>query len=194
MSRDVQTIGCDMSLGEAARELARLGVRGAPVIGEAGRCVGVLSVTDLSRWAGGRGVPVTPPPRACSFQVVDREPGGQETVLCLHAEGGCPFQRARPTTGGNPVVVCTEPHGVPTDWQVVESEATPAVVRDVMTTRVVSVAPDTPVPELARVMLDRGVHRVLVLDPDGRPVGVVSVDDLLQMLAHPEVAAPGARQ
>jgi CBS-domain-containing membrane protein len=43
-------------------------------------------------------------------------------------------------------------------------------------------------------MLDRGVHRVLVLDADGRPVGVVSVDDLLQMLAHPEVAALGARQ
>jgi CBS-domain-containing membrane protein len=111
----------------------------------------------------------------------------------LLTEGVCPFQRVREAVGGLREVVCTDPHCVPTDWQVVEPAAGPVTVRDVMTTAVADVSPDVPVAALARVMLDRGVHRLVVLDLAGRPVGVVSVDDLLQVLAHPELAAPGAR-
>jgi CBS domain-containing protein len=192
MNRDVRAIRDDMPLPDAAAQLTRFGVRGAPVVDAAGRCVGVLSVSDLARWAAGRADPGTPLPRACAFQEKYREPGGRETVLCLLAEGVCPLQRVREMPDGKLAIVCSEPHCVPTEWQMVESESAPAVVRDVMTTEVVSVGPDAPVPELARVMLDRGVHRLLVLDPSGRPVGVVSADDLLQVLAHPEITAPGA--
>jgi CBS domain-containing protein len=66
-------------------------------------------------------------------------------------------------------------------------------VRDVITTEVVGVGPDAPVTELARVMLDRGVHRLLVLDLPGRPVGVVSVNDILRVLAHPEITTPAGQ-
>jgi len=191
MSRDVRTIPGGAPLGDAARQLARFGVRGAPVVDEAGRCVGVLSVTDLARWAAERVSRGAPRPRTCSFQQVDREPGGREHVLCLMAEGICPFQRAGVTGDGRPAVICTEPNCVPTDWQVVELESGAGVVRDAMSTEVVAVGPDAPVPRLARMMLDHGVHRLLVLDPEGRPVGVVSADDLLQVLAHPELAAAG---
>jgi CBS domain-containing protein len=193
MNRDVRAIRDDMPLPDAAAELTRFGVRGAPIVDAAGRCVGVLSVSDLTRWAAGRACPGVPLPRACAFQEKYRGPGGRETVLCLLAEGVCPLQRPWRAPDGKPAVACAEPHCVPTDWQVVESEPAPAVVRDVMTTGVVSVDPGAPVPELARVMLDRGVHRVLVLGPAGRPAGVVSVDDLLQVLAHPEITAPGPR-
>jgi CBS domain-containing protein len=111
--------------------------------------------------------------------------------LCHLADGSCPFQHPRELADGTPVIGCTDPHCVPTDWQMVELESVTAAIRDVMTTEVVNVGPDTPVPELARVMLDRGVHRLLVLDPDRRPVGVVAVNDLLQVFAHPELAAAG---
>lgn len=189
MTREVKTVPADLPLAEAARQLAGLGLRGAPVVDAAGRCVGVLSVSDLARWAAGRDRVGDPRPRTCSFQLVDRQPGGRETVLCLLSEGVCPFQRGEDTAAGR-AVVCTEPCCVPTDWQVVELQSVPGVVRDVMTTDVVAVGPTAPVPELARRMLDCGVHRVLVLDPDARPVGVVAVDDLLQVLAHTEVAVP----
>jgi CBS domain-containing protein len=188
MSRDVRTVAPDTPLRDAARQLARWGVRGVPVVDDAGRCVGVLSVSDLARWASGHGEPKAPLPRTCSFQKESREPGGRETTLCLLPEGACPLQRLREVAGGKPGVVCIEPHSVPTDWQVVEVESLPGdAVRDFMTTAPVAVGAGTPVPELARLMLEHGVHRLVVLDPQGRPAGVVSADDLLQVLAHPEL-------
>jgi CBS domain-containing protein len=190
MNCDVKTVGADEPLGVAARELARLGIRGAPVVDETGRCVGVLSVSDLARWAACRGEPGTALSRTCAFQQAEREPGGRETVTCRLADGYRPFQRPRGTADGR---VCTAPHCVPIDWQVVEVESAPAVVRDVMTTEVVSIGLDVPVAELARLMLDRGVHRRFVLDSTARPVGVVSVNQLFQILARSGIPTPGAQ-
>jgi CBS domain-containing protein len=61
-----------------------------------------------------------------------------------------------------------------------------------MTTTVVTASGTDTVPELARLMLDRGVQRLVVLDPAGRPVGVVTARDLLQVLAHPDLNPDGA--
>jgi CBS-domain-containing membrane protein len=50
MSRDVIVLSQSTSLRAAAHQLARARVSGAPVVDDAGRCVGVLSATDLVRW------------------------------------------------------------------------------------------------------------------------------------------------
>ena len=50
MSRDIVTIPRHLSVRGAAHRLAQSHVGGAPVIDETGRCVGVLSTTDLVRW------------------------------------------------------------------------------------------------------------------------------------------------
>lgn len=192
MSREVVTVRADMPLREAAAELIRREVHGVPVVDGAGRCVGVLSVSDLARWTAGAGEPKAPLPRTCSFQSKCREPGGRETTLCHLAEGACPFQRLRETADGTTALACIEPNSVPVDWQTVQFEDLPGdAVRDVMTTAIVTVEPDATVPELARRMLEHRVHRLLVLDADRRPVGVVAVRDLLQVLAHPELAPDG---
>jgi CBS domain-containing protein len=189
MSRTVKMISADMSLRDAAEQLVHYGVRGVPVVDADGRCVGVLSVSDLARWASG-GRDRSGQARTCRFQDRVREPGGRETVVCQLADGVCPFQVRRATEAGS-VLACAEPNCVPTDWQMVQLEALPTeMVRDFMTTTVVSVGPEAPMPELARTMLDRGVHRVFVLDAGRRPVGVVAVDDLLQVIAHPELFVP----
>jgi CBS domain-containing protein len=192
MSRDVQTVRADMPLREAAEELARRELHGAPVVDEAGRCVGIISVSDLARWAAGRHEPRVQVPRTCSFQKKCREPGGRETVLCRLAEGVCPMQRLREMPDGTTGLQCIEPHCVPIDWQVVEMESLPGdAVRDFMTTTVVTVDPAAELRALARLMLDRQVHRLIVLDSEQHPVGVVAVDDLLQVLAHPELTTTG---
>lgn len=49
---------------------------------------------------------------------------------------------------------------------------------DIMTGRVVTVAPDTPVAEIARVLAGRGISAVPVIEDD-RVVGIVSEGDLL---------------
>jgi CBS domain-containing protein len=188
MSRDVETLDANLPLRDAALVLIRRAIHGAPVVDDTGTCVGVLSVTDLARWAATRGERPARLPRTCSFQKTLREPGGRETVVCRLEDGVCPFQRLQEMSDGRTVLACIEPHCVPTDWQVVELEALPTgTVRDFMTTAVRTVDPGTPVPELARIMLDQRVHRLIVLDAGRHPIGVVTVDDLLQVLAHPEL-------
>jgi CBS-domain-containing membrane protein len=51
MSRDVVAIPRSMSLRVAAHMLQQQQISGAPVVDDAGRCVGVLSATDFVRWA-----------------------------------------------------------------------------------------------------------------------------------------------
>lgn len=52
--------------------------------------------------------------------------------------------------------------------------------KDVMTTSVVTVNPDTDVHEIARRLVERGISAVPVVDGSGRPVGIVSEGDLMR--------------
>lgn len=52
-------------------------------------------------------------------------------------------------------------------------------VAQVMTRDVITVTPETPLMEVARLLVDRGVSGLPVVDHDGRVVGVVSEGDLL---------------
>ncbi|HFD16842.1 MAG TPA: CBS domain-containing protein [Rhodospirillales bacterium] len=54
------------------------------------------------------------------------------------------------------------------------------LARDVMTRNVVTVAPDTPVSEIARLLLEKRISGVPVVEPDGRLVGIVSEGDLMR--------------
>lgn len=55
-------------------------------------------------------------------------------------------------------------------------------VRDIMAEALVTVSPDTPVEEVARKMVDRHVHRVLVTEGD-KVVGLISALDLARLIA-----------
>jgi CBS domain-containing protein len=52
--------------------------------------------------------------------------------------------------------------------------------RDVMSKPVVSVHPDTPLREVARLLLDKGISAVPVVDEKGAPIGMVSEADLIR--------------
>ncbi len=52
--------------------------------------------------------------------------------------------------------------------------------RDVMTRNVVTVEPDTPVTEIARLLLEKRISGVPVVESDGRLVGIVSEGDLMR--------------
>ena len=55
----------------------------------------------------------------------------------------------------------------------------PMHARDVMTTEVVTVGPDEPIPGVAHVLLANGISAVPVIDRDGVPIGMVSDGDLI---------------
>src|ERR1700688_4120380 len=53
---------------------------------------------------------------------------------------------------------------------------------DVMTTEVITISPDASVRELARLLCDRGISGVPVVDAGNRLVGIVSEGDLLHRI------------
>lgn len=184
MSRDVVTVSHEMSLREVGRLLLQHQISGLPVVEPGGTCVGVLSTTDLLRWAiqqhGGSTPRVAERPYSCIFQIKHRETNGEERVLCTLPLDVCPIQRQE-----GDKVFCSQPHEVLADWQVVNVEQLPTEnVGKFMTPDPVTVAIDTPVPELARRMVDAHVHRVVVVDRRNRPVGIVSSTDVLAAIAR----------
>jgi CBS domain-containing protein len=183
MNREIRTLPADMPIKEAAMELARWGLRGMPVVDSTGQLIGMLSMSDLARWVAQRHEPASGQPRACAFQQVERYPGGREHVRCLLPMGSCPFQRPYHLPDGQQILLCADPHSVPTDWQIVDTPAAAPIVRDLMTTVVHSIGAHTPLPQLARRMLEEGVHRLLVVNEQGTLLGIVTADDLLQVLA-----------
>jgi len=57
---------------------------------------------------------------------------------------------------------------------------------DIMTRGVVTVSPDMPVPEAAKLMLDAAVKRLPVVDEDRSVLGIVSRSDLLMPYLRPD--------
>jgi CBS domain-containing membrane protein len=71
------------------------------------------------------------------------------------------------------------------DWQVMDFDQVPVEeVGCYMTRDPVTTAPSTGIAELARMMLDAHIHRVIVVDAEHRPVGVVSSTDILAAVAR----------
>jgi CBS domain-containing protein len=185
MSPVTVTLPESMPLREAAEELFRARIHGAPVVDAGGRCVGILSVTDLARWAVGKEGPPSTRPRTCSYQEPYRAVGGEVTTLCTLPAGTCSFQTPRQLPGGRTVQACREPNCVWLEWQMVEMDALPTdVVRQCITAEPVTIERDTPIREIVRRMLDTGVRRVVITDSAGGPVGIVSVTDLVAAVAE----------
>ena len=55
-----------------------------------------------------------------------------------------------------------------------------ALAQDIMTSPAVTVAPDTPVRDLAALLTQKSINRVAVTDPGGRLLGLVSRGDIVQ--------------
>jgi CBS-domain-containing membrane protein len=90
----------------------------------------------------------------------------------------------RPTTGGRHTAVCLQPSGVLNDWQQHLTNLPVSTVQRYMTGDVVTARPQTELAELVRTMIDAHIHRVVVVDEQCRPVGIVSSTDILAALAY----------
>lgn len=72
-------------------------------------------------------------------------------------------------------------------WGEEEERLSGQIVSDVMSTDVVSVEADAPVPEVARKLREGRIHRVLVLE-NGRLCGIISTFDLIGLLEKADAA------
>jgi CBS domain-containing protein len=193
MSSEVVCLPEEMSLREAAHTLLHKQIGGAPVVDVQGKCVGVFSATDFLRLSEVRADitrPTSPPlPITCSFQAKHRTWDGKEVTRCTLPPGVCPLQVKQEEPGGEKLLVCSQPHCVLTDWQTVEVEKLPAdEVRQFMTPNPVTAQPETSIQVLARMMIDAHVHRIIVVDAERRPIGVVTGTDIMAALAYAHIA------
>jgi CBS domain-containing protein len=60
------------------------------------------------------------------------------------------------------------------------------LARDLMTSPAVTIGSNAPIAEAARVMHDKAVKRLPVVDADGRVVGIVTRSDLLRVFLRPD--------
>jgi CBS domain-containing protein len=65
-------------------------------------------------------------------------------------------------------------------------KAAAVTAADLMTSPPVTAAPDTPLAEAARLMRDRRVKRLPVIDATGHLIGIVSRGDVLSVFTHPD--------
>ncbi len=77
-------------------------------------------------------------------------------------------------------------------WQIVDDDNfTANSVRGHMTADPVTVRPDESIGDLAQKMVDAHIHRLIVVNEENKPLGVVSTTDILAALAN---AANSKRQ
>jgi len=187
MSRELITIHHKMSLRGAAHLLRRADVTGAPVVDELGRCVGILSAVDFLRWIEEEGLQIESRPiRTCPYQTKGRLISEKDVVACTKEEGACSLQAMTLMSDGRHAPVCLMPHDILSDWQQVIEGTSCTDVGKYMTTDIVTVKPDVHVTELARMMIDAHIHRVVVIDEHDIPVGIVSATDVLAAVAREE--------
>jgi CBS domain-containing protein len=189
MTRALILIPERMPLRDAARLLSQNQISGAPVVDRSGRCVGVLSATDLIPLARKplAGPPAIELPITCSFQRPSELADGTAVIACTLPAGACPLQRLDQDRDDNPVPVCREPRCVLADSQIVQVEKQPTDdARTHMTADPVVTAPNTSIRVLARHMIDAHIHRIVVVDDERRPIGIVSSTDILAAVAYAE--------
>jgi predicted transcriptional regulator len=175
MHRHMVVVPQQMLVREAARLLHRAAASEAPVVDERGRCVGILTPASVLRWIEA-GCPevVVGPALHCPYQIGGRLLTGREAVICILADGSCPFQELHPPLGGGHTAICTRKG----------TEPPPScAVPPYMKTEIVTVRPHTSLPQLVRQIIDTGTDRVIVLDESDRPIGVVSATEVLSAVA-----------
>jgi CBS domain-containing protein len=90
--------------------------------------------------------------------------------------------------------------GVLTDRDVVtrvvarDRDARTTTAGDVATPEVVTVAGDAPIEEAERRMLGRAVRRLFVVADDGRPLGILTLDDLIALREPNSIVAQQIRE
>jgi CBS domain-containing protein len=56
-------------------------------------------------------------------------------------------------------------------------------VGEVMTPHAISISPDTSLPEAARILHDKKIHRLPVVDENNHPIGIITESDIVRAIA-----------
>lgn len=176
MQTEVTTAEPEMSVHQLTRHLADAEVSGMPVVDRSGALRGVVSSTDVVRFASeDRAVQVSRTDVSASEMI--RDPDEDED-----GEEADPFGFFLPEDSPINARLALE--------QLTESRFDTMTVADIMTPVTFSVEPGMAVPELADFLVRGRIHRAVVVE-DGRLVGIVTSGDVLGAVADGRLSAVG---
>lgn len=161
MSTDVTTIREDQSVEELIHLFRVSHFTGVPVVDAAGKVVGVVSETDILRALA---YTISPP---TSGEYAIKEKGRKQG------------------RDKNATSRLLRPKELRSARQI--NEITDTLIRrtvhDLMTPVVVSCSPDDTLADVCQTMAWKHVHRIVVVDEAGKPVGLISALDAVQQFA-----------
>ncbi|HMB52009.1 MAG TPA: CBS domain-containing protein [Thermoanaerobaculia bacterium] len=157
MNPEVLTVREDWPVADLARFLIDNEISGAPVEAADGQLVGVVSLRDIVAYASGEDEP------ELDGGDDEAEEAADDTYSEFYAQGWDDDEWTQQDID---------------DLDLGDEEL---LVEDIMTPSVFSVSAEATVSEVANLMLNQHLHRVLVLT-DGKPVGIISSSDLLGLL------------
>lgn len=157
MTAQVTTVSQDVSVEELIGLLRASHFSGIPVVDADGRAVGLVSETDILR--------------ALAYTV--GPPGSGEFART--------FQAGKKRVSA--VILDAVGHGDLHSAAALR-ELVQRPVRDLMTPYVHHCSADAPVVEVCEMMVWKEIRRVVVLDDDKRPIGMISSIDLIQRLGE----------
>lgn len=170
MKTEVETVSPETSVADLVDLLDRAGITGVPVVDGDEALVGIVSVRDVLHLAREMGEV----PEAMRWGMA-RSASPQETgFLDPPVEGE--FFAYYVTPGGGFVDVRSRIQEVP------DKLFDGYTVADIMTTDPVIITPEAEIRELASLLRERKIHRVLVVD-NGQLAGIVTTSDILDHLA-----------
>ena len=169
MSADVITIDPQMSIRDAMELLARRHIGGAPVV-SGSRVEGVVSLTDLAAFTA-----ALPDPAVDRVVETDWNDGAPES-----GEPDEPSAEFFAELWDDDAAEVVERFGDggQKEWNVL----TQHTVAEAMTRAVRWLPPGTEVHHAAAVMLEEGIHRVLVME-QGRLLGILTLTDIAKAAA-----------
>jgi len=204
MSRPAVTLRADSPLGQAAAMMAKQDVKRLPVVDGDGRLAGMLSRVDVL----GAVTPAVKAQRARPPEGAQRTVGDAMAarVPAVAADADLPEVVERMVEGGFKRVIVLDaagrPLGLITDGDLVarvRPETRPgllnalarrgrapedgALARDLMSPGVLTVPADLPVGEAIQHALANRRKRLVVVDGEGRVIGIVDRQDLLRAVA-----------
>lgn len=133
----------------------------------AARCLGQMHVS---------GAPVVDEQGRC----VGVLSSGDFITCCAANRTRCDEHRAEVNRGS-----CLSPDCVGSEWQMVNvTETIEGLVSDYMTPDPVMARPETPISRLAQMLVDAHIHRVIIVNEQCHPIGIVSTTDIVAAVAR----------
>ena len=177
MNPEVLTVPDDWTVARLARFLLANEITGAPVESEDGELVGVVSLRDLV---------------ACVVEEDDGDYPDYDDQLWSDDDGEDGDLDDDDGDDGDDGEDDEDDDGDDLDMLDelslegldVDADLEPLLVDDIRTPPVFSVREDASVTEVATLMLQQHLHRVVVVDDEGDVVGIISTSDLLGLLVE----------